>query len=202
MPSINMIAARRAEKKRIEKFVYITLMVIAGEAALVLGTLGFMTAKVHAAGSHIKQLDAQMIRVQPTVERIQSYESEIKDLKPRLDLLESSRKSTLTWYVIMHDLARSMPEKTWLTSVSTQVVQPSAADVLQTPSATISIGGNSISQKLVGETMLRLNECPEFDRVDLTYTQEAGGTLKALQFMISAKLGSEPQKGGAENAKN
>jgi Tfp pilus assembly protein PilN len=203
MPSINMIAARRAEKKRVEKMVYCTLLVILGELAITLGVVGFMTARVHAANVNIRELDTRMIKLKPTVERIKSYEGEIKGLKPRLDLLGQSRDQTLLWYGVMHDLASSMPEQTWLTGVSTsQVVESSSSSSSSSgsgkSSATVNLSGMTVSQKLVGEAMLSLNQCPEFDRVDLTYTQEnTVGEKKALQFQIAAKLKpAAPEKGG------
>ena len=199
MPSINMIAVRRAEKKRVEKMVYCALLVILGELAITLGVVGFMTARVHASNVNIRQLDAQMTKLQPTVARINRYEGEIKELKPRLDLLGQSRDQTMVWYAVVHDLARSMPEETWLTGIATsQVVSTSPSAGNAAPSATLNLSGTSVSQKLVGEAMLRLNQCSEFDRVDLTYTQERTvGETKAMQFQIVAKLKPiTPQKGG------
>ncbi len=201
MPSINMIAARRAEKKRVEKMVYITLLVILGELALTLGVVGFMTARVHASSSNIRELDAQLAKLQPTVDRIQRYEGEIKELKPRLDLLGQSKDQTLLWYGVLQSLASSMPEKTWLTGLATNVTVEAQASGGTKMTPTVNLSGTSISQKLVGDAMLRLNQCQEFDSVDLTYTQEnQSGLSKALQFQIAAKLRpSTPQKGGNSN---
>lgn len=212
MPSVNMIAARRAEKKRLEKFIYVTLMVIVGELALALAVMGFMTARVHADNSRIRQLDRDMARIQPTVDKIRKYEAQIKELSPKLDLLSNSRSQTMLWYSILQDLSRCMPEKTWLTSMSTNVVNinsPASSTTKASPTTTINLGGASVSQQLVGETMLRLNQCPEFDKVDLTYTQDSpssgslssdGETVKTntLTFMMSAKIrSSEQEKGGS-----
>lgn len=199
MPSINMIAARRAEKKRVEKMVYIALLVIVGELALTMGVVGFMTARVHAANSNIRQLDTQLTRLQPTVDRIQRYEGEIKELKPRLELLGKSRNQTLLWYAVLHDLASSMPEKTWLTSLATNLTVESSSSGGTTATPTVNISGSSISQKLVGDAMLSLDQCPEFSKVDLSYTQEnQSGQSKLLRFQIAAKLRpNTPQKGGS-----
>lgn len=207
MPSINMIAVRRAEKKRIERMVYITLLVIAGEMVLSLGVLGIMSVRVHAANGSIQQLDTKMTKLQPTVMRIQRYESEVKDLKPRLELLGDSRNQTLLWYAILHDLAKSMPEQTWLTNVATNyVVTPAAADgsTKASSSTTVNLSGTTASQKLVGDTMLGLNQCPEFDKVDLTFTQESTGNAKGLNFQIAAQVDpNTPKKGGdSKNASN
>lgn len=215
MPSVNMIALRRAEKKRLEKLVYITLLVIVGELALTLAVVGFMTARVHADNSQIRQLDRDMARIQPTVDKIRKYEAEIKDLEPRLELLGSSRDRTMLWHSILQDMGRCMPEKTWLNSMATTIVSSSdspASGGKSSSTATINLSGASVSQQLVGETMLRLNECPEFEKVDLTYTQEltsrssTGGdeqsppNAQILQFQIAAKIRSnEPKKGGSSS---
>ena len=202
MPSVNMIAARRAEKKRLEKLVYITLLVIIGELGITLGVVGFMTARVHADNARIDQLDNQMECIQPTVEKIRKYEAEIKELEPRLELLSRSRNRTMLWYNVLQDLGRSMPEKTWLTSMATIAAPAESASSSgaskPAPMPAVNLAGTSVSQRLVGEAMLRLNQCSEFERVDLSYTQQNGGAGKeGLQFQIAAKLRSdEPKKGG------
>jgi Tfp pilus assembly protein PilN len=219
MPSVNMIAARRAEKKRLEKLIYVTLMVIVGELAIVLAVMGFMTARVHADNSRIRGLDRDMARIQPTVDKIRKYELEIKELSPRLDLLSSSRDQTMLWHSVLQDLGRCMPEKTWLTSMATTVTavssSPPGGATSAAPATTLNLGGASVSQQLVGEAMLRLNQCPEFGKVDLTYTQDnpssgssagtAGdaGTVntQTLQFQISAELKSaDAKKGGSSGS--
>ena len=204
MPSINMIAARRAEKKFLEKLVRIALLVIVGELAVAIGVLGFMTARVHSARWSISQLDRKLSKIQPTVDRIRSYESEIKKLEPRLNLLADSREQTLLWHTILLNLSRSMPESTWLNSLTTNqaaAAPPSSDAGAPAPAPIVTLAGVSVSQGLVGETMLRLNQFPEFDRVDLSYTQPGGDERSpAVQFQIAAKLkSSEPEKGGASN---
>jgi len=214
MPSVNMIAARRAEKKRLEKLIYMTLVVIVGELAIMLAVMGFMTARVHADNSRIHGLDRDMARIQPTVDKIRKYESQIKELSPRLDLLSSSRDQTMLWHSVLQDLGRCMPEKTWLTSVATSVTSSSSSGGKSAPATTLNLGGSSVSQQLVGEAMLRLNQCPEFEKVDLTYTQDNPSSVRSsgssasgddetvssetLQFQMSAKLKSaEAKKGGS-----
>jgi Tfp pilus assembly protein PilN len=204
MPSINMIAARRAEKKRLEKLVNITFLVIAGELVITLGMLGFMTARVHAANKSIAKLDGQLVKLQPTVDKIHRYEGDIKELEPRLNLLSDSRERTMLWYSILRDLSHSMPEKTWLTSIAT-TVPPAQPTDKTAPAPELNICGSTTRQGLVGETMLRLNQFPEFSSVDLTFTQEAGSeTSKTLQFQVLAKVKPVDSKegGASKNAEN
>lgn len=200
MPSINMIAARRSEKKRLERTVRIALLVIVGELAVGLCVFGFMTAKVHASSKAVSRLDTELQRLQPTVDKIHSYENEIKVLEPRLDLLSESREQTLLWYSILRNLSKSMPENTWLTSLSSTI--PSGDSKVQAPPM-VNISGISVSQRLVGETMLRLNEFPEFSKVDLTFTQK-GGTqdLDTLRFQIVANVKGNERKEAQKDAAN
>jgi len=196
MSSINMIAARRAETKRLEDLVRIMRLVIVGELAIILCVLGFMTARMHTANKSIHRLDQRLASLQPTVDKISRYESDIKKLEPRLDLLSESRERTLLWHAILQDLSQSMPEKTWLTSLATSQAPAGSGDQ-QSVVPTLSLSGFSVSQRLVGETMLRLNRFPEFRRVDLAYTQEGGDEkCSTLRFQIVARVNSqEPTKG-------
>ena len=202
MPSINMIAIRGAERKRLEKLICVTLLVVAAELAVILCLLGFMTTRVFTAGWESDRLDQKLAKIKPTVDKIRQYEGEIAKLQPRLDLLSDSREQTLLWYTVLQDLARSMPANTWLSSVTT--TRPAVTGLARSqpvPPPTLSLRGVSVSQALIGETMLRLNQFPEFERVDLNYTQgNESRAVECVEFQLAALMKSnEPQKGGASN---
>lgn len=204
MPSINMIAARRAEKKKLEQRVRAAFLVIIAGVALGLGVLSYMAARVYTAGQHSESLDQTLSRFQPKVDMIRDYESQISALAPRLELLSQSKGETLLWCSVLQDLSQSMPEKTWLMNITTQRTQttPAAGKTASAGATVVSLKGVSVSQKLVGEAMLRLNRFPEFQRVDLTYTQQ--GTKMAadtLDFEVAAMLNEKAaQKGGSSDA--
>lgn len=193
MPSINMIAARRAEKKKLEERVRIALICVIGSVAIALAILGFMTARVYSTSRAIVTVDKQLAEVQPTVDKILRYEDDINNLMPKLDLLQDSRKQTMVWYGILDDLSRSMAEKTWVTGLSTSTRAIAATD--GKPSrlvSMVSLRGTSISQSMVGETMLRLNQSAEFAKIDLDYTQKGSSQdVDLLDFVISAEIKPE-----------
>jgi len=203
MPSINMIATRRAERRNLERQVrmaglIVLCMVVAGFAVL-----SFMTACIYATDRTISKLDKQLATIQPTVKQIADYEAQTKELQPRLQLLADSREKTLLWYSIMQDLSRSMPANTWLTDVTTvktmQVSAPTGESAAQTRTQKVSLKlrGTSTSQMMVGETMIRLNNWPEFERVDLSYTQQGGREdATTVEFEINAPLLDRSTKGG------
>ena len=99
-----------------------------------------------------------------------------------------------------------MPDKTWLTDVATNktVVVPvstsSSKAEPQAPQVTLKLRGTSVSQMMVGETMLRLNRWPEFERVDLSYTQQgARDDLSTVEFEINAQLRGSTKGGVSPN---
>jgi Tfp pilus assembly protein PilN len=203
MPSINMIAARRAEKKKLEKTMQIAVLALLAEVAITLGLLGFMSARVFSASRTVRHLDSELNRVQPTVAKIKYYEAELNKLKPRLDLLADSREETLFWYTVLQDLSRSMPQSTWLSSItasraaasSSSTTTKATAASSTTPRPTLSLRGVSANQRLIGETMLRLNQFSEFDQVNLNFTQAStDATREAVEFEMAVALKSKGVK--------
>ncbi len=210
MPSINMIATRRAERRNLESQIRMAGLIVLCLVVIAFGVLSFMTARIFATDRAIDQLDKQLSSIQPTVKQIADYEVQTKELQPRLQLLADSREKTLLWYSVMQDLSRSMPADTWLTDVSTiktttQAFQPSqpsqgtpaSARPKPTQKVSLKLRGTSVSQMMVGETMLRLNTWPEFESVDLSYTQQsAREDANTVEFEINAPLLDRSAKGG------
>jgi len=205
MPSINMIAARRAERKKLEKRIQLAILVILIQVFLALSFFGFVTAKICSANRTIGKLDKDLKSLQPKVLEIKHYETEIRKLKPRLDLLADAREQTLLWYSLMRGVSRSMANKTWLSSLrvsspesTNQVAQQGSESAGKPQAVTVNLKGVSMSQALVGETMLRLNQCPEVQRVDLNFTQKGAASLEdAIEFEIVAALKQDnAEKGG------
>jgi Tfp pilus assembly protein PilN len=206
MPSINMIAARRAEKKKLEERVRIALIFAIGSVAIALAILSFMTARVYSTGKAIDNVDMQLAKVQPIVDTISEYENNISKLTPKLVLLQESRQQTLVWYNALEDISKSMAEKTWITSLTTTSKSiPASGDTPASTAIVVNLHGNTISQSLVGETMLRLNQNVEFNKVDLDYTQKSSSAgVDLLEFAINIELKPlDNKKGGvSDNAGN
>lgn len=212
MPSINMIATRRAERKKLERQVRMATLVVLCLVLVGFALMSFMTARIYATDRAIDRLDERLASIQPTVKQIAEYERETGKLQPRLELLADSREKTLLWYSVMQNLSRSMPAKTWLTNISTVKAVDSqrpapAASSSATPAApaaapaapqvSLKLRGTSVSQMMVGEAMLRLNRWPEFQQVDLAYTQQGGNPeVETIEFEINAQLLDPNKKGG------
>lgn len=192
MPSINMIAPRRAEKKRLESNVRKLLFVIVIEVAVMVSIFTLLVTRVCGTQSDIANLDKQLAKLQPTVDKIEGYEKSTNELAPKLEILSQAKSDTTRWCRVLHALSMSLPDKTWLTRISTTTT-PDYANI------TMSINGVSADQSLVGQTMLRLHDTvDDFNKVDLHYTQQAAiGPLTAVEFEMAAGI-KLPKKANAK----
>ncbi|MDO8586540.1 MAG: PilN domain-containing protein [Armatimonadota bacterium] len=199
MPSINMIASRRSEKHRFERNMRRLMVVILAEVALgvLLGAL--FTIRICSTNQRISDLDVQLQKLQPTVRKIEDYEAATTMLKPRLQLLTDAQDKTTRWRKMLAELSHALPQRTWLTKLATNVPQPgqTGGGVI-----TVSLNGVAADQNQVGEAMLRLNTYPDFERIDLHFTQgSAVGKTKAVEFEIAASLKQDDKaKEGVTNA--
>lgn len=192
MPSINMISPRRAEKLRLEANVRRLLLVILAEVVIAAGVAGFLVTSIFRTQSRISDLEVQIAKLRPTVDRIAKFEKDTSELKPKLDTLNVARATTLRWQRVLDDLSTSLPQKTWLTKLA--VLTPPTPDTKQ---LLVSLNGLSPDQQTVGETMLRIqNGVPDFDKLDLHFTQRATCPTTCVEFEIAAsvKLAEEDKK--------
>lgn len=197
MPSINMIAPRRAEKRRRERDMRRLVLVIVGELIVAVGVGGWICTRLFTTNNRIAELDTQIAKLRPVVRQISAYRKAVKQLEPRMKLLSQSKECTLRWYSALDKLTQSLPASTYLTKINT------VADAQNPLVAKINLNGISVSQERVGEAMMRLNEVPEFDSVDLHYTQNTTvDSASAIEFEIGTVMKNGPQvKGAGSNAR-
>jgi len=192
MPSINMIAPRRVEKRRLERDMRRLVAVILAELVCAVAVGGWVCTKLLTTRSRIGDLDVQLARLQPIVKQIEEYESATKQLAPKLDLLSKAKERTLQWYNSLDRLTQSFPQSTYLTHLATK-----RSEKKDDAGTTVNLSGVSISQTKIGETMLRLAAIPDFRRVDLHFTQPTTIVgCPAIEFEIGATMkGGEAPKG-------
>lgn len=193
MPSINMIAPRRAEKQRLERDMRRLVLVIMAELILAVGLGGWVCTKAYTIRTSVSRLDAQIAKLQPVVKEIEQYESATKQLAPKLKLLGEAKDRTMRWYNSLDRLTQSLAASTFLTRITT------SGD--STEGTNISLSGVSPSQEKVGETMLRIQTIPDFEKVNLAFTRKtANRDVSGFEFEVGASIkGSEPSKGVKAN---
>ena len=195
MPSINMIALRREEKRQQEQNARKLLYSIAGEVGVVLAVASVMTARILVAQGHISDLSDQLAKLKPQVAQIQSLQAQTAALQPKVDTLDGAKADTIFWYNNFYAVTGSLPAKTWLTSLATGT---GAAGAGTTPGSaagtdpTLNLSGVAMSNAAVGQSMLRMNQSPRLDHVDLSFVQsEKIGAADAVSFQMTVHLKPE-----------
>jgi Tfp pilus assembly protein PilN len=186
MVSINMIAARRAERLRLARITR-ALSLSAGMAgALLFAIFATMSARIIATRIESARVDSQLARLQPTLDRIAALNQERNILKPKLVVLDNAQTATLRWHSVLADLQRSIPPQTWLIGLAVEGARDS--------DQTVRLNGVTMSQKLVGEAMLRLNQNRLYKAIDLHFTQSGKvGERDTVEFELAAHL--QPMEG-------
>ncbi|MGI6295201.1 MAG: PilN domain-containing protein [Armatimonadota bacterium] len=199
MPSINMIAPRRAEKRRLERAMRQLVMLILAEFVFVVALCGWVFTKTLTTRANIAELNAQLQTLAPKIKTIQELDNKTAKLKPKVDLLNQAMTRTMCWYNTLDRLTQSVPASTWLTRLSSSTAAGSK-------DLTLNIAGMTDEQARVGETMLRLHSNPDFKSVDLHYTQKGTqGSAQVVEFEIGATLRDKQQedaKGGTASGAN
>ena len=197
MPSINMIAVRREDKRRQENNIRKLLYAILGEVGLVVLLAFVLTARILVTTGRVSELNGQLDKLKPRVAAIQSLQTQTADMMPKVETLDGAKSDTLFWYKNFYAVTASLPPKTWLTSLGTGT-GAGAAPGTATPGAaggddpTLSLSGVAMSQATVGETMLRMNQSPSLDHVDLAFVQQQKiGMADAVSFQMTVHLKPE-----------
>lgn len=191
MPSINMIALRREDKRHQERNARKLLYSIAGEIGVVLAVASVMTARILVAQSHVNDLSDQLRKLKPQVTQIQALQAQTVALQPKVDTLDGAKADTLFWYNNFYAVTASLPPKTWLTSLGTSAGAAASA----TPGTaggtdpSLSLAGVAMTQAAVGQSMLQMNSAPSLDHVDLSFVQaQKIGTVNAVSFQMTVHL--------------
>jgi Tfp pilus assembly protein PilN len=197
MPSVNMIAPRRADKRRRERDMRRLVVVIIVELIFAVGLGGWVGARMLTTSNRIADLNTEIAKLKPIVKQIEEYDKAKARLDPKLNLLNQAKDCTMRWYGVLDRLTQSMPDSTYLTRLNTSTEGKDESVV------NVSLNGVSVSQERIGETMMRLHSIPEFDTVNLHYTQNTAiSGASAVEFEFGALLKSdEPAKGAKTNAR-
>lgn len=184
MPSINMIAPRRAEKRRLECAMRKLAVLILAQLVFAVALGGWVFMKSLTTRATIAELNSQLQVLTPKIKKVAELDKQTSELKPKVELLNKAKLDTMRWYNTLDQLTRSVPSATWLTRLST-VSNPLSGTVLN-------INGVTCEQARVGETMMRLQGNPDFKSVDLHFTQKGTGQgPSSVEFEIGAAMSGD-----------
>ena len=197
MPSINMIAVRREEKRRAERTLRKLLYGIAGEVGTVVMVAFVLAGRILVTQGQVSDLSDKIAKLKPGVTRIQQLEGQTAALVPKVQTLDGAKADTMFWYGGFYAVTTSLPAQTWLTSLGTGSASAATA-LAPTPGAasgedpTLSVSGVAMSQAAVGAAMLKMNQSQALDHVDLAFVQQQKlGDAEAVSFQMTVHLKPE-----------
>jgi Tfp pilus assembly protein PilN len=203
MPSINLIAARREEKRRIEQHIRRLCYIVMFEIGVIVLVASVMVAQIVSVHGRIAQLDGQIGLMQVKVNEIQSLQQGTAALKPKVAILNEARNNTLYWYTALQTVASCLPNQAWLTSVGTSGdpstgATPDKDTSSKTSSTTatptgpppaLTIAGQAANSDDVGLTMLKMNQFANISGVTLnSVTQGSSNGANTMIFSMAVQL--------------
>lgn len=189
MPLINLIQEQRLTAKRNERKTRSYFFMFVGVSmASAVGYLGLLLETEQMVSQQGK-LNAQIQKLRPIGKQIEENQKQLGDISPRIKTLEDAQLFTARWDRILHHLSHQTPGHTWITAMRTMATDP------QKP-ASVSIFGMSVAQEPVGEFILRLQNSPDLENVQLKFTQEKVINMaKGIEFQVDSDIaGSIEQK--------
>jgi Tfp pilus assembly protein PilN len=185
---INLIAARRAERRKLELIRGGMLRGMVGVVATtgivaLLATLGMTRTTLR-----IRDVDAQTALLQDTVNKVETLQADIKNLEPRVNTLVRAQNSTDRWRGVMQAVSASLPDKTWVTSFQSK-------DAAKNSVEGFTVTGQTVTHDRIGRTMMKLNRSAFVKQLDLSYAaqrQEGSG----VSFELGAEL--KPLEGAGD----
>jgi Tfp pilus assembly protein PilN len=208
MPSINMIAARRAEKRRQEQNIRKLLYGISAEIGCIVLAVSVLGVRHVTMHNHVIDLSDQIQKLEPKVNQIEALQKETAVLEPKVKTLDGAKADTLFWYSNLSAITGSLPQQTWLTALAVTNAGGAPAGAPGSGAGadpTVNLSGVALNQTQVGEAMLRMNQTPGLDHIDLSYVQQQKtGSVDTVSFQMTVHLKPEAAataQGGSSDVK-
>jgi Tfp pilus assembly protein PilN len=207
MPNINLIAARREEKKKLERTAGQLFIGLGSSVGVLLLLASYMAARHLSMNADMDSANQRMEKIQPTLDEIERIKKETNELLPKVEQLEAAKLQTLRWQSVLLALSNTTPSNCWLSQLSGT----------EGDNASVTIQGQSETQAQAADINLALQREAVFTDVKLQRTEavsvplparpgEQPQQLQRIQFYLTAQLKplkkseSDPAKSGEKTA--
>ncbi|MBC7326706.1 PilN domain-containing protein [bacterium] len=186
---INLVIERRRRARLLEKrgrqMIWACVFLLAG---IILYFL-YSSIRIYTLQGDIRELDAKIESLRPTLNYADQLQKQIDALKPRLQLINKLRENVLIWHGLSLELQRLLPLDAWLDNVS---FSPAAGGNIQ-----ISLSGKSLNYESIGDYMLRLQSAGHYQSVNLKSANLTKiAEREVVQFQM--ELQTIPIEGGSQ----
>ena len=166
MPSINLIAEQRAQKRAAEKKARNWFFALVSVSTAGFLAFGFLFLRVESLKANARGLESQIEKLRPVRDEIDANKTTLAELQPKLTILADAQKTTQRWWRIFDHIGKAIPPQTWISNLKSS--QPND----MTKPVEITWTGMSADQTLIGNLMDGLSACPELGMVSLRYTEQ------------------------------
>ena len=176
MIDINLLPVREAKRKadvRQLGMQFLLAFILAG--AGIGFTHSHIVTRISSSEQRIRQMEADIKQFQPQLDQVAAFRKKKASLEKKIEVIEDLDRARSGPVRVMDELASHMPEKLWLTSLTTE-------------GNSISLKGEGMDNELVAVLMRSLNESPYFEKVDLRGTELGNSKegLKLVKFNVDA----------------
>jgi len=180
MIDINLLPVREAKRKadvRQLGMQFLLAFILAG--AGIGFTHSHIVTRISSSEQRIRQMEADIKQFQPQLDQVAAFRKKKAALEKKIEVIEDLDRARSGPVRVMDELASHMPEKLWLTSLTTE-------------GNSISLKGEGMDNELVAVLMRSLNESPYFEKVDLRGTELGNSKegLKLVKFNVDAMVTS------------
>ncbi len=165
MPLINLIESQILSEKRADRQLQMSKFILIGVATVIGSSYFVLVAEGASLNGQANAIESKLKKLKPLQGQIDAFKKDEGNLGPRLKTLEDARKLTNHWAHLMEHLASNTPSNVWLTSLRSSAVDPEKP-------IHISFNGVGQSQTLVSEMLLRTQNAPDLESVNLVGSQE------------------------------
>ncbi|MDP8256039.1 MAG: PilN domain-containing protein [Candidatus Alcyoniella australis] len=159
--------------------IIIGLLLAAIVSALCFWYFLLIEQKIQSVQMQSEQVRSDIAKLNVTIQDVESLESEINQLKQKIQIIENLQEAQTGPVLIMDELAKSLPQRVWIESFSEN-------------GTSIEIKGIGVNNLVVANFLENLEKSPKFQQVELSSSDSttkagySGETLK--KFMVSALL--------------
>ncbi len=176
MLNINLLPIREARRKE-----DVRQLLMQGLLMLVLVGSGIafvhsrISEEIALSNARVDQMKRDIDQFKPQLEKVAAFRKQKAELEKKIKIIADLDRARSGPVQVLNDLANRIPERLWLTNLSTKDGQ-------------IFMEGLSLDNDLVALFLSSLGQSPFFKDVDLDNTKLKEGALRLVSFKIRAVL--------------
>jgi len=184
MSVVNLIAQDRLRRQKLARRVRLVGLAWVAVVGFVAMGWGGAILYVGALNYRSARIDEEMVRLNPAVRALKQTQAQLQSLQPTVATLQNARTETGRARKLLQHLSQHTPAGCYLTAI-----EFGKRSDPKKPMEVV-FRGTAEKQETVGELMLRLNQHPDLEKIRLDFSQERtlSETQSAFDFQITAEV--------------